>query len=94
MTQIQITNHKSVNLLVIIGSTKVLHEIILKFRHLRYRRGGQHIGSHDLFSIVIKKTFILSVVCLIISWVLLINYWHSVIAMTLYPIFCYFIILA
>ena len=38
MTQRQIINHKSNNLLVLIGSTRVLPEIILKFRHLKYRR--------------------------------------------------------
>jgi hypothetical protein len=34
MTQRQVINHKSDNLLVLIGSTKLLPEIILKFRHL------------------------------------------------------------
>jgi hypothetical protein len=38
MTQRQIKNHKSDNILVIIGSTRVLLEIILKFRHIKYRR--------------------------------------------------------
>jgi hypothetical protein len=38
MTQKQIIDHKSDNLLVLIGSTRVLFEIILKFRHLKYRR--------------------------------------------------------
>jgi len=40
MTQRQIKNHKSNNLLVI-GSTRVLPEIILKLKHLKYRRNGK-----------------------------------------------------
>jgi hypothetical protein len=43
MTQRQITNHKSDNLLVLIGSTRVLSEIILKIRHLKYRRRSDDI---------------------------------------------------
>jgi hypothetical protein len=38
MTQIHMINHKSDNLLVLIGSIRLLSEIILKFRHLKYRR--------------------------------------------------------
>ena len=38
MTQRQITNNKSDNLLIQIDSARVLPEIILKFRHLKYRR--------------------------------------------------------
>jgi hypothetical protein len=37
MIQRQITNHKNDNLLALIDSTKVLPEIILKFRHMKYR---------------------------------------------------------
>ena len=40
MTQIQITNHKSNDLLIPVGSTRVLPEIILKFSHLKYRKTG------------------------------------------------------
>ena len=36
-TQKQITNHKSDNLHVLIGSVRVLPEIILKLKHLKYR---------------------------------------------------------
>ena len=42
MTQRQITNHKSDNLLVLIDSARVLHEIILKFRHLKYLRSVKY----------------------------------------------------
>jgi len=38
MTQRQITNHKSDNLFVLIGSTRVWPEIILKSRQLKYKR--------------------------------------------------------
>ena len=41
MTQRQITNHKSDNLLVLIGSARVLSEIILKLKHLKYRRSDK-----------------------------------------------------
>ena len=37
MTQRQITNHKKTIYFVLIGGTRVLSEIILKFRHMRYR---------------------------------------------------------
>ena len=43
MIQRQITNHKSDNsdtLLVLIGSGRVLVEIILKFKYLKYRKSG------------------------------------------------------
>ena len=42
MIQRQITNHKSNNLLVLVGCTRVLPEIILKFRHLKYRRSEEN----------------------------------------------------
>ena len=38
MTQRQITNNNNNNLPVLVGSTRVLSEIDLKFRHLKYRR--------------------------------------------------------
>jgi hypothetical protein len=41
MTQRQITNHKSNHLLVLVGGSRVLPEIILKFRHLKYRRSDK-----------------------------------------------------
>ena len=37
MIQRQITDHKSNNSLALVGCTRVLSEIILKFRHLKYR---------------------------------------------------------
>ena len=36
MIQRQITDHKSNNSLALVGCTRVLSEIILKFRHLKY----------------------------------------------------------
>jgi hypothetical protein len=38
LVQRKITNHKSNNLLMLVGGTRVLHKIILKFRHLKYSR--------------------------------------------------------
>jgi uncharacterized membrane protein len=38
MTQRQITNHKSNNLFVLVGGTKVLTETILKFRQAENKR--------------------------------------------------------
>jgi len=35
-----ITNHKNNNLLILVGDTRVLYEIILEVRHLEYRRSG------------------------------------------------------
>jgi glucuronate isomerase len=45
MTQRQITNHRSNNLLILFGGKRVLSEIILKFRHLKYRRSDVTIIS-------------------------------------------------
>ena len=42
MTQRQITNHKSNNILILVGGIRVLPEIILKFRHLKYRRSDKY----------------------------------------------------
>ena len=42
MTQRQIINHKSNNLLVLIG--RLLPEIILKFRNLNYRKSDKVMG--------------------------------------------------
>ena len=41
MTQRQITNHKSGNLLVLVGSTRVLPKIILKFTYLKYQKNAK-----------------------------------------------------
>jgi len=41
MIQNQITNHKSNNFFALVGCTKVLSEVILKFRHLKYRRSDK-----------------------------------------------------
>jgi hypothetical protein len=45
MTQRQITNHRSNNLLILVHGKRVLPEIILKFRHLKYRRSDVMIIS-------------------------------------------------
>jgi hypothetical protein len=57
MTQTQITNHKSDNLLKLIGSTGVLPESILKFRHLKYMRSEKNTNITSVFNhseIIIK----------------------------------------
>ena len=41
MTQRQITNYKNNNLLVLVDCTKMLPEIMLKLRHLKYRNIGE-----------------------------------------------------
>jgi hypothetical protein len=55
MTQIQITNQKSNNLLGLIDSTWVLHEIILKFRHLKYMRSAKIKAflSHEILESIL-----------------------------------------
>jgi hypothetical protein len=40
-----ITNHKTNNLLLLVGDTRVLYEIILEFRHLEYRRSAKNLGE-------------------------------------------------
>ena len=45
MIQRQIKNHKNDNLLVLIGSTGVLPKIILKFKHLKYRRSDRYLAG-------------------------------------------------
>jgi len=47
MTQRQITNHKNNNFLVLIDSTRELSEIILKFRHMKYRRSESNKSNLD-----------------------------------------------
>jgi hypothetical protein len=57
MTQRQITNHKSDNLLIRIGSTRVLPEIILKFQNIGevgnkiIKTQTSHDGSQDRISL-------------------------------------------
>jgi hypothetical protein len=49
MTQRQITNNRSNNLLILVGGKRVLLEIILKFRHLKYRSDVTIISSAQGF---------------------------------------------
>jgi hypothetical protein len=42
---VSITNHKTNNLLLLVGDTRVLYEIILEFRHLEYRRSAKNLGE-------------------------------------------------
>jgi hypothetical protein len=57
MTQRQITNYESANLLVLIGSTRVLPEIILNFRHLKYRSEKIYIEANQFYDILIVFKF-------------------------------------
>ena len=53
MIQRQITNHKRNNLLVVVGCTRVLSEIILKFRHLKYRSEENKFTNFDFADLIL-----------------------------------------
>ena len=59
MTQRQVTNHKSNNLLILVGGIRMLPEIILKFRHLKYRRSVILAVYRTIFSYEFPFTWFL-----------------------------------
>jgi hypothetical protein len=60
MTQRQITNHKNNNLLILVGVTKVLPEIVIKFRHLKYRRNVSHVINAHVIQDMCHKLLVLT----------------------------------
>jgi hypothetical protein len=54
--QRQITNHKNNNLHVVVGCTWVFPEIIIKFRHLKYRRCTKHTHTQQRGATILCQT--------------------------------------